>query len=240
MTDLLDDPKIDCVYISLPNCLHYEWTLRALKAGKHVLLEKPSVNNSSEAEIVFRHALLNPYALYVGLDVADTPLRRDSSGNMLTGRGDMSVPSVLMEAMHILFHSAWSSFMDYVDCKSVTSARITCYIPKMIFSNDSNRFQFKMGGGALMDIGGYTASALLRIFGQAPADCIKCDTEPALLDERCDKQFRTKYRFPNGGIGEMEGHLRAPIDKLKSVATVINKPVVVPANTVAAAGAAGV
>ena len=45
---IADDPEIDCVYIVLPVALHAEYTIAALKAGKHVLTEKPMASTSAE------------------------------------------------------------------------------------------------------------------------------------------------------------------------------------------------
>lgn len=41
--DLLCDKEVDAIYLALPHVLHYEWTLRALRAGKAVLCEKPAM-----------------------------------------------------------------------------------------------------------------------------------------------------------------------------------------------------
>lgn len=50
---LLDCPDLDGVYIPLPNSLHADWTMRALKSGLPVLCEKPIAVNAREAEKIY-------------------------------------------------------------------------------------------------------------------------------------------------------------------------------------------
>jgi D-xylose 1-dehydrogenase (NADP+, D-xylono-1,5-lactone-forming) len=45
---LLADAEIECVYISLPNTMHTEWSIRSVDAGKHVLCEKPFTRNPAD------------------------------------------------------------------------------------------------------------------------------------------------------------------------------------------------
>ena len=47
---LINDPEIDVIYNSLPNHLHAEWSIKALRAGKHVLCEKPFALSLAEAD----------------------------------------------------------------------------------------------------------------------------------------------------------------------------------------------
>ncbi|MEA2613556.1 MAG: hypothetical protein QOI52_1515, partial [Chloroflexota bacterium] len=47
---LLADPDVDAVYLPLPNSMHHEWTMRSLRADKHVMAEKPYSTSAAEVD----------------------------------------------------------------------------------------------------------------------------------------------------------------------------------------------
>ena len=61
--ELLEDGDVDAVYISLPNGMHVDWSIRALDAGKHVLCEKPLSRSPQEVERAFDAAGRNERVL---------------------------------------------------------------------------------------------------------------------------------------------------------------------------------
>ncbi len=64
---LVCDPSIDLIYISLPNHLHEEWSIRALEQGKHVLCEKPLALNAGSVVRMLEAAGRNGRLLYENL-----------------------------------------------------------------------------------------------------------------------------------------------------------------------------
>lgn len=74
--ELLDNPDIDAVYIPLPNSLHYEWTLKAVQKGKHVLCEKPLGISAEEVSAMKKAADENGVFLMEAFAYRHSPLTR--------------------------------------------------------------------------------------------------------------------------------------------------------------------
>jgi predicted dehydrogenase len=133
---LLADPGVDAVYVSLPNALHVDWTVRALQAGKHVLCEKPMERRPERVAEAFdvaeREGLVlseafmwrhNPQTrrLLELLDegaIGDVRLVRASFAFLLAGEGDVRLDPAL----------DGGALMD-VGCYCVSAARLVAGEP---------------------------------------------------------------------------------------------------------------
>ncbi len=138
--ELVDDPEIEAVYISLPNAFHAEWSIRALRAGKHVLCEKPLTRHAHEAEEAFDVAEHEGRLLMEGFMWRHNPQVRRLEGLIADGAvGDVG----LIRAVHsftaddprdirLLTELDGGSLMD-VGCYCVHAARHLAGEPERVY-----------------------------------------------------------------------------------------------------------
>ncbi|KAJ5560224.1 hypothetical protein N7513_002623 [Penicillium frequentans] len=187
--DLLDDPSIDAIYIALPDSTHYEWALRSLAAKKHVLLEKPSCSNATEARALFTH----PLATKPGAPV-------------------------LLEAFHYRFHPAWQTFLDLIhkapQAGKIKSVSAEQYFPKYAFGATDIRWQYELSGGCMMDFGTYPMNLLRQVLREEPTEeTLSAEGRrvsfPGLpFKEQVDEAMRATYVTSSGAVGKMNADLR--------------------------------
>ncbi len=135
---VIANPSVEAVYISLPNHLHYQWTIKALSAGKHVLCEKPLAMDAAEAQSMFDAA--------------------DRAGKVLI--------EAFMYRAHPLT-AAVLQCVRSGQIGTVRMVRASfCYRTMRIAGNI--RFDRAVGGGALMDIGCYCINLARLIAGEEP------------------------------------------------------------------------
>lgn len=89
--ELLSDEEVEAVYIPLPNNLHYEWTIAALKKGKHVLCEKPIAESAEVAEKMYEVAKENGVYLMEAFAYQHSPYIEALSNEIKSGAiGDIT------------------------------------------------------------------------------------------------------------------------------------------------------
>jgi predicted dehydrogenase len=137
---LVKDPEVDVVYNALPNSLHHEWTIKALRAGKHVLCEKPIAMNAAQAEEMF--------------DVAR------QTGKVLA--------EAFMYRSHPLTHAIMNAVRSGAIGNLRLIRTSFCFRTTRITGNI--RFSPELGGGGLMDVGCYCISYSRLFAGEEPTE----------------------------------------------------------------------
>lgn len=136
---LLADPGVDLVYNALPPSLHAEWTIAALRAGKHVLCEKPFTMSAAEARRVVAAA-------------AETGMR---------------VVEAFHDHYHPL--SEWIRATAAAGVLGPIHRAEAVFTGSNPFVPGTLRHEPALGGGALMDLGCYAVHWLRSLFPGRPA-----------------------------------------------------------------------
>lgn len=132
---LLDRADIEAVYIPLPNSMHFEWVLKALNAGKHVLVEKSAFVTIEEAEMAVSLA-----------------------------RGKRLAIVENFQFQHHSQHRAVRKLIQEGAIGAVRAFRASFGFPPF-GGNQNIRYSNALGGGALLDAGAYTLKATSFMFG---------------------------------------------------------------------------
>jgi xylose dehydrogenase (NAD/NADP) len=137
---MLDDPDVDAVYISLPNTMHREWSIRALEAGKHVICEKPFASRAADVEEAFDAAERTGRLLTEAFMYRHNPqtarlveLVRDGAiGELRVVRAAFSYALYDAENIRLRTDVEGGSLMD-VGCYCVSGSRLLAGEPESVY-----------------------------------------------------------------------------------------------------------
>ena len=148
-TTVLADPQVDAVYIALINSVHYDFALRALQAGKHVILEKPACLCYSELLALAHEARSRQLMLIEAVTLLHLPAFHLLRTELLPQLGTLR----------------------HVECNySQRSSRYDAYLRGEVLP----AFDPAAGGGALMDINIYNLHFVIALLGKPQAARYVC------------------------------------------------------------------
>ncbi|KAG8214623.1 hypothetical protein J3R82DRAFT_9699 [Butyriboletus roseoflavus] len=170
--DLLDDPEINVIYNPLPNGLHYEWTMKALANGKHVLVEKPSSDTAEETRRMFEFA--------------------NQKGLVLLEAFHYRFHPAIQRVKEII---------DSGELESVTEIHAALCLPKGFVGDDDIRMDYDIGGGAMMDCGCYPLSCVRYLAKSDPTAVVSATATKFHKDARIDTATSAALLFPPSSPG---------------------------------------
>lgn len=142
--------EVDAVYIASPNAFHVDQALACIRAGKHVLVEKPIAPNAVQARMLFE-----------------------------AGREHGVVVMEAMRSVHDPGMDVIVRAMERIGRVRRASLRFGKYSSRydeVLAGRQTNIFDARMASGSLMDIGVYCVEAMVYLFG-AP-DAVLCGSVP--------------------------------------------------------------
>lgn len=148
--DIKNNPDIDLVYIVMPNGLHKEFTIRAAKAGKNVITEKPMAVSVKDCEEMIKTCNNNNVQLAIGYRLHYEPYHLE-----LKRLGQEKV----FGKIRFIEASLGYKTYDTMDTKTI------------IDKNDRTEWRLNKklsGGGPLMDLGIYCIQASRYVLGEEP------------------------------------------------------------------------
>jgi predicted dehydrogenase len=184
---VLDDPAVDAVYIPLPNHLHRPWTMKALRAGKHVLCEKPLALNAQEAREMTAQAAASGRLLMEAFMYRFHPRCREVK--RLADSGGLGRLRSL--------RAAFCYAMDQAALKGAANFRLSP----------------ETGGGALLDIGCYAVSAARWLMSAEPSAV----QAQAVYRHGVDVHVMGTLRFGDGALAAVEAGFTSALQQTFSV-----------------------
>jgi scyllo-inositol 2-dehydrogenase (NADP+) len=179
--ELLEDSAIDAVLISTPTAMHFEQASAALKAGKHVMVEKPMAVTLDEAQRLVELARENRRVLTV---FQNRRWRADS----LTIRAAMES----------------GVFGRIINIESRLGQWASCVGPAAVEYHPNWRNEASFGGGALFDWGSHFVDQLLQVMLPARALRVFAQLRGNVWSKDCDDFARVCIDFDNGAVGLVE------------------------------------
>ena len=137
--ELVEDPEIDAVYNPLPNTLHAEWTIRAARAGKHVMCEKPLVTRLEDLQAVEAAAREHRVTVFEAVSFLHHP--QIQTIRQMIAEGRLGEVELVM---------CWDAF---------------CLSPE---DRGNIRLQPELAGGGLWDVGVYPNAFAIALAGGTP------------------------------------------------------------------------